>query len=84
MMDPRKIRQAAQTVVGFGMIVAPVAMAVPFDWRALVTCTLGGVMTLLTNPRLVPGLSSAMPAAGSSAVLPITTLIANPESKPKS
>jgi hypothetical protein len=52
------------------MIIAPIAMAVPFDWRALVVATLGGIMTLLTNPRLVPGLSYAMPAAGSSAVLP--------------
>jgi hypothetical protein len=70
MQDPRKIRQAIQTIVGLAMIVSPVALAIPFDWRALVVAALGGIMTLLTNPRLVPGLASAMPASGSSSVPP--------------
>jgi hypothetical protein len=52
------------------MIVLPVALAVPFDWRALVSATLGGIMTLLTNPRLVPGVRVAMPDAGSSTFVP--------------
>jgi hypothetical protein len=69
MQDSRQIRQAIQTIVGLAMIVLPVALAVPFDWRALVTSALGGIMTLLTNPRLVPGLSGVMPTSGSSAAL---------------
>ena len=79
MQDPRKIRQTAQTLLALAMIVAPVALAVPFDWRALVVATLGGIMAILTNPRLVAGLGSQMPEAGSSAVLPVTKLVANPE-----
>jgi hypothetical protein len=66
MKDPRQIRQALQTIIGLAMIVLPVALASPFDWRAVVSATLGGIMTLLTNPRLVPGLASAMPDSGSS------------------
>jgi hypothetical protein len=66
MNDTRQIRQAAQTVIGLAMVVLPVALAKPFDWRALVTAILGGIMTLLTNPRLVPGLAGVMPVAGGS------------------
>ena len=69
MQDTRKIRQTFQTILALAMIVAPVALAQPFDWRALVVATLGGIMAVLTNPRLVVGLSSAMPLAG-SAILP--------------
>ena len=78
MKDPRKIRQTMQTILALAMIVSPVALAIPFDWRALVVATLGGIMAILTNPRLVAGLGSAMPAAGSSAVLSVTTLVQNP------
>jgi hypothetical protein len=70
MQDPRKIRQTAQTLLALAMIVAPTALAVPFDWRALVVATLGGIMAVLTNPRLVAGLAPIMPDAGSSAVPP--------------
>jgi hypothetical protein len=70
MQDPRKIRQTLQTLLALAMIVSPVALAVPFDWRALVVATLGGIMAILTNPRLVTGLAGVMPDAGSSAVKP--------------
>jgi hypothetical protein len=36
----------------------------------LVVATLGGIMAVLTNPRLVAGLAPIMPEAGSSAVPP--------------
>ena len=70
MNDPRKFRQTIQTLVALAMIVSPVALAKPFDWRALVSAIIGGVVAILTNPRLVAVLDNAMPAAGSSAVLP--------------
>jgi len=69
MYDPRKIRQTFQTILALAMIVAPVALAQPFDWRALVVATLGGIMAVVTNPRLVAGLANAMPISG-SAILP--------------
>jgi hypothetical protein len=85
MQDPRKIRQTIQTIVALAMIVSPVALAQPFDWRALVTATLGGIMAILTNPRLVAGLSGAMPLSG-SAILPsseaLTPIDGNPITKP--
>jgi len=68
------MQAAAALLVG----AAPAIVASPFDWRALVAAEIAVLVALLTNPRLVSGLSSAMPAAGSSAVLPVTTLIANP------
>jgi hypothetical protein len=69
MRDPRMIRQTIQGILALGLIVAPTALAVPFDWRALVVALLGGGLAVLTNPRLVAGLAPVMPRAG-SAILP--------------
>lgn len=68
--DPRQYRQTAQVILSFLMIIAPVAIAKPFDWRALLSAALGGLLAVLTNPRLVTGLQSAMPDAGSAAPMP--------------
>lgn len=68
--DPRQYRQTAQVLLSFLMIIVPVAVAKPFDWRALLSAALGGILAVLTNPRLVTGLQAAMPDAGSSAAPP--------------
>ena len=82
MKDPRKIRQAMQAIAAYLVGLTASALAVPFDWRALVAAFVAVTVALLTNPRLVPGLEAAMPEAGSSAVLPVTTLVQNPAAPP--
>jgi hypothetical protein len=78
MKDPRIIRQTMQAIAAYLVAAAPIALATPFDWRALVGALIAVTVALLTNPRLVFGVEGAMPAAGSSAVLPVTTMVQNP------
>ena len=70
MLDPRRFRQTFQAVIALLMIVMPLIIATPFDWRKLAMGTVGAIWLLLTNPRLVVGLEKAMPDSGSSAVNP--------------
>ena len=78
MKDPRKIRQTIQAYAAVLLAAAaPSLLATPFDWRVLVASLLATIGALLTNPRLVAGVSSHMPEAGSSAVLPVQTLVQN-------
>jgi hypothetical protein len=79
MNDPRKIRQTIQAYAAILLAAAaPSLLATPFDWRVLVSSLIATITALLTNPRLVVGVSSRMPEAGSSAVLPVQTLVQNP------
>ena len=70
MIDTRKIRQGLQALIGLAVLCEAALLAQPFDWRVLVKGLLAGLLLLTTNPRLVPGLASAMPDSGSSAVNP--------------
>ena len=78
MKDPRIIRQTMQAVAAYIVAAMPAILAQTFDWRVLAAALAATTVAMLTNPRLVAGLSGAMPDAGSSAVLPVTALIANP------
>jgi hypothetical protein len=52
------------------MVLVPIAVTVPFDWRALLMAGLGWLLSQVTNPRLVVGFKEVMPEKGSSAVIP--------------
>jgi hypothetical protein len=78
MKDPRKIRQTMQAAAAYLVGCSAALLATPFDWRALVAAFIAVTVALLTNPRLVGLLDNAMPEAGSSAVLPVQTLVQNP------
>ena len=75
MKDPRIVRQTMQAIAALLLAASPAIIAQPFDWRVLVAAEIAASVALLTNPRLVAGLESAMPSAGSSAVLPTDTTI---------
>jgi hypothetical protein len=80
MKDPRKIRQTIQAIVSVALIVIPWVLPVIEAYPKLkaLSSALGVLLALLTNPRLVAVLNAVMPDAGSSAVLPVTTLEPNP------
>jgi hypothetical protein len=72
MKDPRKLRQTIQSILGIAAIAIPwiIGMAKDNPKLGALVSILGGVLTLITNPRLVAVLDVVMPAAGSSAVKP--------------
>ena len=72
MKDPRKVRQPIQAIIAIAVAVIPWLIPALDAYPRLkgVSSALGVLLALLTNPRLVAVLDAAMPAAGSSAVLP--------------